>query len=50
MIKQLLTIMFYDPDKGWVEDTLPEPKSSGTKETEDEENKDTGDPAQVNYI
>lgn len=24
MIKNLLTVLFYDPDKGWVEETVEE--------------------------
>lgn len=27
MIKNLLTILFYDPDKGWVEETVEETPS-----------------------
>ena len=26
MIKDIFSILFYDPDKGWVEDTLEESK------------------------
>ena len=26
MIKDIVNILFYDPDKGWVEDTLEESK------------------------